>query len=202
MKMKSKCFHYFYIKDWWNSFCLFQILITVVRNISKKQMMKAGDAKQLQIAIIGRKNVGKSLLTNSIVNMKSSDYSTPDLISKRIKLLPGSPEIIIDFAIIDDETDFDKNKNNSVLEVISNAALVLVVLDARTELSQSEVRVITFLQKIKLPFLVAVNKIEFGVSPNLLIELEALEITHFEISCKESAGIESFRKELIQMLQN
>ena len=48
----------------------------------------------------------------------------------------------------------------------------------------------------------AVNKIEFGVSPNLLIELEALEITHFEISCKESAGIESLRKKLIQMLQN
>jgi small GTP-binding protein len=161
--------------------------------------MKAGEAKKLHIAIIGRKNVGKSLLINSIANIEPSHRTTSDLINRKVRLVSGSPEIVIDFAIIDDETDLNENK---VVEVISTAALALVVLDARTELSQSEVRVITFLQKIKLPFLVAVNKIEFGVNPNLLIELDALEITHFEISCKESAGIESLRKKLIQMLQN
>jgi small GTP-binding protein len=165
-------------------------------------MMKAGEAKKLHIAIIGRKNVGKSLLINSIASMEHSHNITSDFISRKVQLVSGSPEIVTDFAIIDDETDFDQNKKNPMIEVISTAALALIVLDARTELSQSEVRVITFLQKIKRPFLVAVNKIEFGVSPNLLIELEALEITHFEISCKESAGIESLRKKLIQMLQN
>lgn len=165
-------------------------------------MMKAGDSKQLHMAIIGRKNVGKSLLMNSIATIKPSNYTTSDLTSRSVKLLPGIPQIVIDFVSIDDETDVDKNNKNNVIEVISTADLALVVLDARNELSQSELRVITFLRKIKLPFLVAVNKIEFGVSPNLLIELEALEINHFEISCKESAGIESFRKELIQMLQN
>ena len=164
--------------------------------------MKAGEAKKLHIAIIGRNNVGKSLLINSIANIEPSHRTTSDLISRKVQLISGSPEIVTDFAIIDDETDFDKNKKNTMIEVISTAALALVVLDARTELSQSEVRVITFLQKIRLPFLVAVNKIEFGVNPNLLIELEALEITHFEISCKESAGIESLRKKLVQMLQN
>ena len=164
--------------------------------------MKPGEAKKLHIAIIGRKNVGKSLLISSIANIEPSHCTTSDLISRKVQLVSGSPEIVTDFAIIDDETDFDQNKKNTMIGVISTAALALVVLDARTELSQSEVRVITFLQKIKRPFLVAVNKIEFGVSPNLLIELEALEITHFEISCKESAGIESLRKKLIQMLQN
>lgn len=161
--------------------------------------MNAGEAKKFHIAIIGRKNVGKSLLINSIANIEPSHRTTSDLINRKVQLVSGSPEIVIDFAIIDDEIDLNENK---VVEVISTAALAFVVLDARTELSQSEVRVITFLQKIKLPFLVAVNKIEFGVNPNLLIELEALEITHFEISCKESAGIESLRKKLIQMLQN
>lgn len=164
--------------------------------------MKAGGAKKLRIAIIGRKNVGKSMLINSIANIEPSHRTTSELISRKVQPVSGSPEIVTDFAIIDEETDFDKNKENNIIEVISTAALALLVLDARTELSQSEVRAITFLKKIKLPFLVAVNKIEFGVSPNLLIELEALEITHFEISCKESAGIESLKKKLIQMLQN
>ena len=164
--------------------------------------MKAGEAKKLHIVIIGRKNVGKSLLINSIANIEPSHRTSSDLISRTAQIVSESPEIVTDFAIIDDETDFDKNKKNTMIEVISTTALALVVFDARTELSQSEVRVITFLQKIKRPFLVAVNKIEFGVNPNLLIELEALEINHFEISCKESAGIESLRKKLIQMLQN
>jgi small GTP-binding protein len=158
--MKSKCFHYFFIKDWWNSFCPIGLLTTVFRKYYFiEQVMKAGDTKQLQIAIIGKKNVGKSLLINSIANIKPSHCTTSDLISRRVKLLPGSPEIVIDFAIIDDEADFDKNKKNNVIEVISTADLALIVLDARTELSQSEVRVINFLQKIRLPFLVAVNKI-------------------------------------------
>jgi hypothetical protein len=47
---------------------------------------------------------------------------------------------------------------------------------------------------------VAVNKIEFGTNPHLLSELDALEVTYFELSCIENAGIESFRKSLIHML--
>ena len=48
--------------------------------------------------------------------------------------------------------------------------------------------------------LVAINKIEFGTNPHLLTELDALEIVYFEISCKENAGIESLRKNLVHML--
>jgi predicted GTPase len=38
--------------------------------------MKAGEAKKLHIAIIGRKNVGKSLLINSIANIEPSHGAT------------------------------------------------------------------------------------------------------------------------------
>jgi small GTP-binding protein len=170
-------------------------------------MTNVTETNKIHIAVVGRENVGKSRLINCIVNQElCEDNDIPGTTTfhtrKAVELLPFGQVVIIDTAGIDSEEELTKTKINITVKTISNADFVIVVLDARTELSQSEVRVITFLQKIKRPFLVAVNKIEFGVNPNLLIELEALEITHFEISCKESAGIESLRKKLIQMLQN
>ncbi|MCW8824773.1 MAG: [FeFe] hydrogenase H-cluster maturation GTPase HydF, partial [Ignavibacteriaceae bacterium] len=38
------------------------------------------------------------------------------------------------------------------------------------------------------------------INPNLLTELEALEIKYFEISCKEHVGVNNFKKKLIHLL--
>ena len=77
---------------------------------------------------------------------------------------------------------------------------MIFVLDAREELDRSETELISALQKSRVPFLIAVNKIEYGTNFYLLSELDALEVTYFELSCKENAGIENFRKKLIHML--
>jgi len=45
-----------------------------------------------------------------------------------------------------------------------------------------------------------VNKIEFGVNPVLLKELKELRLTHFEVSCKEKAGLDELKRRMIRML--
>ena len=167
-------------------------------------MIMEGEEEKLHIAIIGRKNVGKSLLINRIVSqelfsVKDIPGTTTEPVNKAVELLPYGPIVIIDTAGID-EDEFGKKKISKTICVISYADFAILVLDAREELDKSETELITHLQKIKVPFLVAVNKIEFGINPNLLIELEALEVTHFELSCKEDAGIENFKKKLIHLL--
>jgi len=167
-------------------------------------MIKAGEAEKLHIAIIGRKNVGKSLLINRIVSQElfivnDIPGTTTEPVSKAVELLPYGPVVIIDTAGIDDD-EFGKKKINKTIKAISNADFAVMVLDAREELDYSETELITHLQKIKTPFLVAVNKIEFGINSHLLTELEALEVTHFELSCKENAGIENFKKKLVHLL--
>lgn len=167
-------------------------------------MIKAGEADKLHIAILGRKNVGKSLLINRIVSQElfvvnDIPGTNTNPISKAVELLPYGPVIIIDTAGIDDD-EFDKKRLNRTIKAISSADFAILVLDARDQLDKNETDLITHLQKLKTPFLVAVNKIEFGINANLLIELEALEVTHFEISCKENAGIENFKKKLIHLL--
>jgi [FeFe] hydrogenase H-cluster maturation GTPase HydF len=171
---------------------------------SKDSMIKAGEAEKLHIAIIGRKNVGKSLLINCIVSQElfivnDIPGTTSEPLSKAVELLPYGPVVIIDTAGIDDD-EFDNSKINKTMKAICYADFAILVLDAREELDKTETELITYLRKIDVPFLIAVNKIEFGVNPQLLIELEALEVTHFEVSCKENVGIENFKKKLIHLL--
>jgi [FeFe] hydrogenase H-cluster maturation GTPase HydF len=167
-------------------------------------MIKAGEADKLHIAILGRKNVGKSLLINRIVSQElfvvnEIPGTIADPVSKAVELLPYGPVVIIDTAGIDDN-EFDKKRLNRTVKAISSADFAILVLDARDQLDKNETDLITNLQKLKTPFLVAVNKIEFGINSNLLTELEALEVTHFELSCKENAGIENFKKKLVHLL--
>ena len=166
--------------------------------------MKAGEAEKLHIAIIGRKNVGKSLLINRIVSQELFTVNdipgtTTEPMGKAVELLPYGPVVIVDTAGIDDD-EFSLRIISKTIKAISYADFAVLVLDAREELDKSETELITYLRKINVPFLVAVNKIEFGINPHLLIELEALEVTHFEVSCKENAGIENFKKKLIHLL--
>ena len=161
----------------------------------------------LHIVIAGRRKVGKSSLINRIVNQELTAVSekpekTTDSLSKAVELLPYGPVVIIYTAGIDDEVNFGVDNINNTIKALSQANFVIIVLDASVALNKSETDLITFLRKKETPFLVAVNKIEYGLNPHLLIEIEALELTHFEISCKENAGIENFKKKLIHMLPN
>ncbi len=170
-------------------------------------MTNVAETSKIHIAVVGRENVGKSRLINCIVNQELcevNDFPVPTTIhtSKAVELLPFGQVVIIETAGIESEEKLTKTKINSTVKTISNADFAIVVLDARNELTNSETELITQLRKIEVPFLVAVNKIEFGINKSLLTELEALEVIHFEVSCKENAGIDNFRKKLIHVLPN
>jgi predicted GTPase len=159
----------------------------------------------LYISVVGRAKVGKSLLIECIFNQW--DF-TDDVLTKKtsalknqsIKRLPNGSVVILNTIVIDDQTDPNRNKIIKTTKWISNSDFVIFVLDAREELYKRETEVISALQSSWVPYLIAVNKIEYGTNPFLLSELDALEVTYFELSCKENAGIENFRKKLIRML--
>jgi predicted GTPase len=155
---------------------------------------------KVHISVIGRANVGKSRLIDCIFNQqkvkKETTFQTnTESDIESVKMLSNSALALINNVIIDDSTDLGLFK-----KTLSKSDFFIVVLDAREELYKSETELIAHFQKNHIPFLVAVNKIEFGTNPHLLSELDALEVTYFELSCKENAGIESFRNKLIHML--
>jgi len=154
----------------------------------------------LQIAVVGRANVGKSLLIDCIFNQRK--INPKELIekgkesrAKTERILPNGKIALFKTVIIDEKPDTDLDKS-----ALSESDFYILVLEAREELFNIETELISYFQKNQIPFLVAVNKIEFGTNPHLLAELDALEVIYFELSCKENAGIENFRKTLIHLL--
>ena len=154
----------------------------------------------LHITFIGRANVGKSRLIDCIFNQKQ--FSPKEFHQKQsestaesVRILPNGELTIVETVIVDEKLELDLGK-----KAFSNSDFFILVLDAREELFNIETKLISYFQKSQIPFLVAVNKIEYGTNPHLISELDALEVTYFEVSCKENAGIESFRRTLIHML--
>ena len=154
----------------------------------------------LHITFVGRANVGKSRLIDCIFNEGQTNptefqQTETESETESIRILPNGEFTIVETIIFNNKVELDLNK-----KAFSNTDFFILVLDAREELFNIETKLISYFQKRRIPFLVAVNKIEYGTNPHLISELDALEVTYFEVSCKENAGIESFRKTLIHML--
>jgi small GTP-binding protein len=176
------------------------IVIEVFMGIEKLSTENSGES--LHIAILGRKNVGKSSLLNRINGGELLDVKVPaaDINNLEIKLSHHGSVVTIDINNIEDLREAGEKRISRTIRILSFTDFAILVLDAREQLDTSETTLITYLQKIKVPFLIAVNKVELGINPHLLTELEALELIHFEISCKEKAGIENFVKKIIHLL--
>ena len=163
------------------------------------------DSRRTHIAIVGRRNVGKSLLINSLLKQNVSKVSdvagtTLDIVKTKFELLPYGPVVIVDTAGIDDEGELGRQRITETIKILSASDFALVVLDARETLHSKELELFTYLDRIQINYIVVVNKIEFGVNPVLLEELKELRITHFEVSCKEKAGLDELKRRMIRML--
>jgi [FeFe] hydrogenase H-cluster maturation GTPase HydF len=166
---------------------------------------KVADSNRPHIAVVGRRNVGKSSLVNALLGQDLSIVSevagtTTDPVKKALELLPYGPVVLVDTAGIDDEGELGRQRISKTIKILSSSDFALVVVDAREILQNKELELFAYLDRLQINYIVAVNKIEFGVNPELLDELKELRITHFEVSCKERAGIEDLKRKMIRLL--
>lgn len=173
--------------------------------IENKSSLLTVKSEKKHIAVIGRRNVGKSSLVNALLGQDLCIVSevagtTTDPVYKSMELLPYGPIVIIDTAGIDDEGELGEKRISKTIKTIASSDFAIVVLDASERISKKEWELFSYLTKISLPYIIALNKIEFGVNPILLTELKLLKATHFEISCAENVGIETLKLKMIRML--
>jgi [FeFe] hydrogenase H-cluster maturation GTPase HydF len=168
-------------------------------------LSKVVNSNRPHIAIVGKRNVGKSSLVNALLGQDLSIVSevagtTTDPVKKAFELLPYGPVVLVDTAGIDDEGELGQKRISKTIKILSSSDFAVVVVDGRERLQGKELELFAYLDKLSINYIVAVNKIEFGIIPELLIELKELRIIHFEVSCKEKAGIGDLKRRMIRLL--
>ncbi|KXG76379.1 tRNA modification GTPase MnmE [Fervidicola ferrireducens] len=156
----------------------------------------------LSTVILGRPNVGKSSLLNSLLREKRAIVTdipgtTRDIIEEYINI-KGIPVKIIDTAGIRETLDeVEKIGVKKALEYLEKAELVLLMFDASEELKKEDLDIVE-LVKDKFVILV-VNKVDLPEK----IDMEKLEKTFPErkiirISALKEEGIEELKEAIFQ----
>ena len=88
------------------------------------------DSNRPHIAVVGRRNVGKSLLVNSLLEQNVSKVSdiagtTTDAVKTKYELLPYGPVVIVDTAGIDDEGELGRQRITETIKILSSSDFAL-----------------------------------------------------------------------------
>jgi len=136
-------------------------------------MQKTPRSARLQIAILGRRNAGKSSLINAFTNQNTALVSdvpgtTADPVYKAMEISPIGPVTLIDTAGIDDIGDLGMLRADKTWDVLEKADLAVLVIDAtsgigvpeRSVMERLSVRVVVVANKTDLEPLAAVKEWE------------------------------------------
>ena len=123
------------------------------------------------IAIVGRPNVGKSLLFNRITEKRNAIVEdTPGVTRDRIygdAEWRNKPFVVVDTGGIEPKTDDEilKFMRHQALIAIDHAQVVVLVTDIRTGVTAADMEVAAMLKKARKPIVLAVNKMDAPGNP-------------------------------------
>jgi tRNA modification GTPase len=151
----------------------------------------------IYVAVVGRPNVGKSSLFNRLVEREraivtATPGTTRDLVTETVAL-GGIPIKLVDTAGIRHSTDEAESIGiRKSREALSEADLVLVVLDSTREISSEDSEL---LQAGSARHALAVaNKSDLAPAANL--QLDGIRV--FKTSAVTGAGIDSLRQAILE----
>lgn len=145
--------------------------------------------KRLKIAIVGRPNVGKSSLTNSLLGLERSIVTdipgtTRDSLDSVLKYY-GEEIILVDTAGLRKKKKVDESieffSNLRTFKAISESDVTILLLDAGTGFEKQDQKIIDEVIRWRRGLIIAINKWD-------LIEKETNTAREFEVSIKEKLG--------------
>lgn len=164
------------------------------------------------VSIIGRPNVGKSTLLNTLVGEKIAIISDkPQTTRNRILAILNRDDLQIVFT---DTPGIHKprNKLDEYMVKIANESMgemdvVLFVVDAKNPISPQERKIAENLKSLRAPVILVINKIDITRKDLLLpIIADYSSLHHFEaivpVSALKQDGIDSLLGEIMQFMKN
>jgi GTPase len=164
-------------------------------------------AKDFTVIIVGRENVGKSSLFNKIINQHKSivdDYPgvTRDKIYGDAEWLGRTFRVIDTGGLMFTGTDRIKKEVVKQIEgVISEADLVLFVVDCQAGLVPDDKKIMDFIKRNNKNYTVVVNKVDNERLQNEAYEFHGLGVDRiFPMTVAHSIGIDDLLDFIIKMI--
>jgi len=167
--------------------------------------MKAPRGERLVIALIGRRNVGKSSLINAITGQNiaivdEQPGTTTDPVAKHFELLPVGPVTFYDTAGIDDVGTVGKKRVQASLKVLWRSDMALLVTDEQG-LTTDEEAAIAQLKKMEIPFLILFNKGDKSAPPEETLTLcREKKYPFVLLSAATGEGVREAREQIIALV--
>jgi GTP-binding protein len=158
------------------------------------------------VAIVGRPNVGKSSLFNRIIGERLSitdDASgiTRDRIYGKTSWLNQEFSIIDTGGIILRDEPFSKEIRAQATLAIDEADVIVMVVDARSGITDDDTDVINILHRSNKPLIIAANKVDDGSMADLIYEFYSLGCSEIVgISALHGIGVGDLLDKIIEMM--
>ncbi|MEJ5229585.1 MAG: tRNA uridine-5-carboxymethylaminomethyl(34) synthesis GTPase MnmE [Pseudothermotoga sp.] len=157
----------------------------------------------IKIVIAGKPNVGKSSLLNALVREERAIVTeipgtTRDLIQVPITI-QGIFFTITDTAGIRESQDkIERIGIERTIKAISEADLILFVLDATTPIDEDDMKILTLIKDKR--YLVIINKIDANdlVDRDMLKEILRTDLHIITVSALQREGIEEIEREIVR----
>ncbi|MFZ5651382.1 MAG: [FeFe] hydrogenase H-cluster maturation GTPase HydF [Bacillota bacterium] len=158
---------------------------------------------RLHIAILGRRNAGKSSLINALTRQEVAIVSevpgtTTDPVYKSMEILPIGPVVIIDTAGIDDVGELGELRVKKTTGVLNKADLMVLVVDPGQEAGRYEMELIKRAGDINLPVVGVINKTDLYPEHGHAGLEQRLGIRLVPVSAATGRGMEDLKKEIIR----
>jgi [FeFe] hydrogenase H-cluster maturation GTPase HydF len=160
--------------------------------------------ERLVIALIGKRNAGKSSLINAITGQEIAIVSatpgtTTDPVDKHYELLPLGPVTFFDTAGIDDVGELGQKRIQATRKILYRADIAIMVIGA-ADLDDIEKKLINDVQNLKIPLLTVFNKADlFSVSEKALDYCKEHGIQSCSVSTLTGQGVNDCKETIIAM---
>ena len=130
-------------------------------------------ANRTHIGIFGKRNAGKSSLSNAITGQNYAIVSdvlgtTTDPVLKSMELLPLGPVVIIDTPGLDDEGELGALRIQKAYQILNKTDIAVLVIDASSGVTKEDSEILKRIHEKEIPCVIVVNKSD--ICPNCNLE--------------------------------
>ena len=176
--------------------------IIEVKNELKELIKKSNDGKiineGINVGIIGRPNVGKSSLLNSLLEEEKAivtdiEGTTRDIVEGTINLNGILLNLIDTAGIRETENIVEKIGVEKSKEIIEKSDLIILLLNNNEPLTQEDVKLLEMTKN--KPHIILINKIDLESR----IDTTKLSDEYIKISIKDNKGIEELKQRITEL---